>query len=70
MSTSRAGAVNFPSRSVSLSGFRATARDTAKNPREYTALAPGPVSPAKGTTAIWKEVPAVRGMARQGPMAR
>ena len=66
------GQSTLPSRSVSFSGRSATSSAPVKNAREKRSRSSssGASGPAKGGTAISKEVLAVRGMARQGPMAR
>ena len=68
ISTNRQGHSSLPSQRVSFSGCRATRKAAAKNTTEYPSCSPAPV-PTRGASMA-KEVLAVRGMARQGPMDR
>ena len=69
MSTSKAGQSTLPSRWVSFSGLRATQNAAAKNTAVYPSCTAQPSAGSSGSSMA-KEVLAVRGMARQGPMER
>ena len=66
--TSRQGQSSLPSQRVSLSGCSATRKAALKNSTEYPSCSPA-LLPSSGVSMA-KEVLAVRGMARHGPMDR
>ena len=67
----RAGQSILPRRSVSLSGLNAITMAMVKNTTEYRSCpAAFPPSPTRGRSVISKEVPAVLGIARNGPIDR
>ena len=72
ISVSSTGVSRFPRYSVSFSGCMATREAARKNTMVYSSWtgASGTLSGRNGGPAMEKEVLAVLGIARQGPMAR
>ena len=72
ISSKRTGVSRFPRYSVSFSGCMATTAARLKKTREYNSCGKEAETPSgiKGSTAMEKEVLAVLGIARQGPIAR